>query len=276
MTHTERFTAREPPEIADEAERLEWQANFIGDAENRIMGELGLPRAGKILEVGCGTGDVLLRLRAFRPGLEIIGLDRSDPDAQEISKPEQTKARLARENLGDAYHVVDAVTGDYPCVDAEMTYARLLLRHVSDPLRVVEKMREATVPGGRIMLIDTDDRTLILHPVVLGFSDAVMGAYELAPSAIPNIGRRLVELAHGAGLVNIDLRVLTLSTAELSPKGFSELLRPYRTPQINGFGPEQSQCLERAFEAWAADEGAFAMWTLIFVGGSVPRLGSQL
>lgn len=259
-----------PAEADDEAEldRLDWQAHLLCPAEDQVMIELGLPWAGRALEVGCGTGAVAERLMRLRPGLEITGLDREPIDRS-------ARARRAHQRLGGRYHHGDATAGPYPGAGYDLTYARLLLRHVPAPGRVVGRLRDAARPGGRVILIDADDGALVLAPEVEGFAEAVARVHQRSPCPTPAIGRHLVGLARAAGLAQVEARVITLSTAELSPRGFFELLRPFRTPALNGLGAGESRELEEALRRWAARDDAFAMWSMVCVGGTAPPRGAQ-
>jgi SAM-dependent methyltransferase len=63
------------------------------DAARRQMLELAeLAPGQRILEIGCGTGSLLLQIAALQPGLEIVGLD---PDPKALARAQRKCASAA-------------------------------------------------------------------------------------------------------------------------------------------------------------------------------------
>src|SRR5262249_8704420 len=79
---------------------------------------------------------------------------------------------------------------------------RFVLEHVRDPAAVIRSMARALRPGGRAVLEDDDHAILRLWPEPAEVQ-SVWGAYVRTYQDAGNdpfVGRRLVELLHGAGL----------------------------------------------------------------------------
>jgi ubiquinone/menaquinone biosynthesis C-methylase UbiE len=170
---------------------------------NRRCAEALAVRPGdRVLDVGAGLGLFSRELaRRVGPGGRVLGVERS---------PEQISAgeRRAREE-GEA-GLVELRSGDalaLPLTEAEwgsfdVVHARFLLEHVSEPAAVVEQMRRAARPGGRVVLADDDHEMMRIDPEPAGFA-GLWRAYQDSYTAAgldPAIGRRLVGLLHGAGL----------------------------------------------------------------------------
>lgn len=61
--------------LAAEIARLDAQAELTWSEEARILRELGVLGVGALLDVGCGPGVVLRRLRPAAPGTTVLGVD---------------------------------------------------------------------------------------------------------------------------------------------------------------------------------------------------------
>jgi SAM-dependent methyltransferase len=153
----------------------------------------------RILDVGAGQGQ-LTRDLARAAGRPAVGVER-DPGQLAVA------ARLAAE-AGEA-GLLELRPGDaltLPLADAEwgtfdLAHARFILEHVPAPERVVAQMVQAVRPGGRVVLCDDDHALLRLHPEPPGLMrvwDAFVESYRRLGND-PLVGRRLVELLHGAG-----------------------------------------------------------------------------
>jgi len=104
----------------------------------------------RVLDVGCGTGSLAVRIRREHPAVEVVGLD-PDPKALAIARRKAERAGVAvrfEEGFGDALPFDDAafdrVTSSLMFHHLELATRRGMLREV---LRVLR-------PGGSLHLVD--------------------------------------------------------------------------------------------------------------------------
>ncbi len=167
----------------------------------RHMRALSLAGGEKVLDFGCGTGELALELaRAVGASGGVVAIER---DERQLAAARERLERSGTElNLelrqGDAF--------DPPLAQDEwgrfdVAHTRFLLEHVPDPLEVVRAMVRAVRPGGRIVVCDDDHDILRLYPPAPALVEvwrAYMRAYESVGND-PLVGRKLVSLLHAAG-----------------------------------------------------------------------------
>jgi SAM-dependent methyltransferase len=110
--------------------------SFAGLCAGAIPGLLdGLPRSGRLLDVGCGTGALVAAARVA--GIEALGVE-----------PDPEMAALAGEVLGA--EVVVAGLPDLPHADNgfDAVIANFVLNHVDDPRAGVRELARVAAPGG--------------------------------------------------------------------------------------------------------------------------------
>jgi SAM-dependent methyltransferase len=247
---------REPEaEIA----RLERQATVIAVVEEDALDALGLPQTGQVLDVGCGPGFVATRIGKARPALGIIGIDR-DPTVLERARSR-----------------IKVIEGDATCLpfrDSQFdgVYVRLLLRHLANPTRALTEIHRVLRPGGRVVVIDSDDGALILHPPLPAFARALVAREETfhRRSADPLIARRLLSLLIQAGFVDIALRSLILDSLTLGRPSFARIvLDPLADAIDEDVLPSAAVDAARgAIHAWEANEDAFGLTVALALGGT--------
>jgi SAM-dependent methyltransferase len=103
---------------------------------------------GKILDVGCGTGDFLLVCSEH--GWETVGVDISS-----------YAARITRERTRGEAH--GGPLADAPLVPAsfDVVHMHHMLEHVADPVSTLKSVRELLRPGGRLVIEVPNERNLI-------------------------------------------------------------------------------------------------------------------
>jgi hypothetical protein len=127
-------------------------------------------------------------------------------------------------------------------------------------------------PGGRAIVIDTDDGALVLHPRPELFMNA-LAARQLTfqrRGADPFIGRRLPALFAGAGFIAAALRPLVLDSVSLGLGPFARIVLAPVADAIDAdlLDAAGVRAAAAAIEAWTGDPSAFGMTTVVVYGGS--------
>lgn len=121
------------------------QARWTRDLREYLLGGAGLRSARRVLEVGCGTGAVLLDLA--RAGARIHGLD-NDSNSLRVCRANAPFASLTR---GDALEL-PFVAGTF-----DIAFCHYLLLWVSTPIAALREMKRVTRRGGSVMAFAEPD-----------------------------------------------------------------------------------------------------------------------
>ncbi|MFQ6171287.1 methyltransferase domain-containing protein [Oryzobacter sp. R7] len=153
------------------------------------------PEPGEtVVDVGSGVGEVVVRLaRAVGPTGRAVGVE-PNPALRAIADE-----RASAEGAASATFV-DGVAGDLPFDDGSVdaVTCERVLQHLDDPEGAVREMARVLRPGGRVVLLDSDWATSVMHP---GDQD-VVARYQAATwagFANPFSGRRLRSQLRAAG-----------------------------------------------------------------------------
>ncbi|WP_081511773.1 methyltransferase domain-containing protein [Nocardia donostiensis] len=200
---------REPAEGADEAMAmlvglLDLQAQLPSIQRIRRWGHevLAVGQGERVLDIGSGTGS---EVREFAervgPDGEAVGVDPNPAMlavARERTAAAGTQAGCVEFVEGSAYRLPFA-DGHFDAVRCERVY-----QHLDDPDAATAEIARVLHPGGRVLLIDSDWHTAILHP---GDTDVVRRLSDVMLAATPNpaSGRRLRGLLAAAGFVIDDM-----------------------------------------------------------------------
>jgi ubiquinone/menaquinone biosynthesis C-methylase UbiE len=102
--------------------------------------------ARRVLDVGCGSGDIARRLKEMRPHVEVVGLTHSDKEAK------------AAAPYMNAVHVIDLEHGLTDAALAEwgggfdvMLFSHVL-EHLSDPVSVLRRCLTRMQPNGHVII----------------------------------------------------------------------------------------------------------------------------
>lgn len=107
----------------------------------------------RILEVGCGTASILIRVRDIRfrhPGSKCYGIDTS------FTMLERARRNICRRDLGGSVFIAAAPASSLPFRDDSFSVVLLafVIKHLSDKT-LTSALREANrvlVPGGRLVM----------------------------------------------------------------------------------------------------------------------------
>jgi ubiquinone/menaquinone biosynthesis C-methylase UbiE len=166
----------------EEARRLHDQARMLEEPTCFLLEAVGLSSGQVCLDAGCGAGHVM-RLMGERVGKtgRVVGLDADGGLGRRTS--EQLNATgISRFEFveGDVRQ-----TGAFAPQSFDLTFTRLMLIHLDEPIAALQRMWEWTRPGGAIGAIDFDLQAAGAYPP----SAAVTECLRIARSTFDKAGR---------------------------------------------------------------------------------------
>jgi ubiquinone/menaquinone biosynthesis C-methylase UbiE len=145
------------PDVDLERRKLYLSHILNAEARGSALASL-LPRSGKILEVGCGTGGLLAA--GAKLGIDIEGVD--------IALRWLVVARRRLDDLGLSVPLVAASGDRLPYADAsfDAVVADSLLEHLDDPASAVKEWARVLRPGGTLLVWSPNRYALTVDPHV--------------------------------------------------------------------------------------------------------------
>jgi SAM-dependent methyltransferase len=143
-------------EQSEEAKRLEKQGQFLAPLTRRLLEDAGITAGMKVLEVGCGAGDVTLLLaKLVGPDGYIVGVD-SNPVILETAWKRVRAAGLSNVSLVSGDIGTTALDDNFDAV-----VGRLILVHIQDRVAVLRRVSTHVRLGGLVVFQEPDHT----HPI---------------------------------------------------------------------------------------------------------------
>lgn len=211
---------------AAELARLERQARVARALELAWLRELDLPTDSRVMDVGCGPGFMSEALAELVPDGRVVGVDA------DLDLLRQGRRRLAEGGRANV-RFVHASVDDLPLetASADLAYARFLFQHLPRPVDAMREMRRVVAPGGRVVVVDTDDGGLVLHPAPDGLP-RLLGASQRAQArrgGDRKVGRKLQDYMIQAGLERVRVEVVPFSSAMVGMAAFLDICLGFKS-----------------------------------------------
>jgi ubiquinone/menaquinone biosynthesis C-methylase UbiE len=233
------------------AERLHLLNRAKWPTTEQLLSSVGLRAGMRCLDLGCGSGDVTLKMVALvGEGGEVVGVDSAqallrlaEQEAERLGLP-VTFRHLDAEQLAEvsAYDLV---------------YARYLLSHLPRPKRVVEVMARALRPGGLLVVEDVYFPGHVCYPASAAF-DRYLQLYQAAARTKEGgdaaIGPRLLGMALDAGLAEVRIGLVVPTFRDGEGKRVAQVTMEHIREAVVGAGLATSS----EVDAIVAELGAFA------------------
>ena len=122
----------------------------VDRTRRRLIGHAELAPAQRVLEVGCGTGSLLLAIGRHHPGVDLVGLD---PDPKALARAER-KARRAGVHIRFDRGFSDTLPYDDASFDRVLS--SFMYHHVpaAEKPAMFREIHRVLKPGGRLELVD--------------------------------------------------------------------------------------------------------------------------
>ncbi|MEV6490746.1 class I SAM-dependent methyltransferase [Actinoplanes sp. NPDC051633] len=118
----------------------------------QLLGHADIRGGLRVLEIGCGTGNLLTALGRRTPDVDALGID-PDPRALRIAR-----RKAASRNLPVRYE--QAFAGDLPLPDDtfDRVLSSFMLHHLDEEerMRALREVRRVLRPGGQLHVVDAD------------------------------------------------------------------------------------------------------------------------
>jgi ubiquinone/menaquinone biosynthesis C-methylase UbiE len=119
-------------------------------ARRGLLDQAQIRPGHRILDIGCGTGTLLIQLRRLHPGTDVVGLD---PDPKALARASRKAARSAvsiqlEQGFGDEL--------PYPEASFDRVFSSLMFHHVptNEKGKTVREIRRVLKPGGEFHMLD--------------------------------------------------------------------------------------------------------------------------
>lgn len=260
----------------EEAMRLELQAIALSEIIDQEFDAMDIKSGMTILDAGCGTGAITRRFAQIVKPAHVTAVD-FDPLFLENAKAIATDEGV--DNVSFESGDVDNLR--YKDEMFDLTYCRLVLMHVQDPVKTVKELKRVTKKGGKVVISDQDDGGVLLNPFMPKMMEiwSRYGHWAKKQNMDRYIGRQLFSILSQAGLKSIKIFLFPIHRTQEN----SEQLRMFVSVPLQVVEGRKAELIEQRvftqeeyeialeeFEKLMNDSGAFVMNTFFLAIGEVP------
>jgi ubiquinone/menaquinone biosynthesis C-methylase UbiE len=129
---------------------------FVDHAARLVHAQALRGKRGRALDIGCGPGQIVLKLAQRLPGWQFTGVDRS---ANMVRQALAARDEMARQTGDDPaarvqFSVADGGNLSFPDGSFDLILCNSVLHHLEQPGRLLAEIARLASPGGAILVRD--------------------------------------------------------------------------------------------------------------------------
>jgi SAM-dependent methyltransferase len=126
----------------------------VRSVHRHLLRAAGLRPGHRVLEIGCGTGNLALLAASWEPAATVVGLD---PDLAALARARRKARRQGVEVQWDRGWASDL---PYPDACFDRVFSSLMLHHVpaAEKQQTLREVARVLRPGGELHLCDVEDQ----------------------------------------------------------------------------------------------------------------------
>ena len=163
----------------------------FGRASQELVSQANIERGQCVLDIGCGTGTLIVRLKQQYPAVQVVGLD---PDAKALRR-----ARKKAGRAGVSVQLDHGFADELPYEERsfDRVFSSFMFHHLEEPERerTAREVLRVLKPGGSFHLLD-----FVSDDAAHGFFDRFMKGHALMTT---NTNERLLQLISRAGFTTV-------------------------------------------------------------------------
>jgi SAM-dependent methyltransferase len=262
-------------EMADESmvRNLAAQAQAIWPQEKPLFERYGMPLEGRILDAGCGTGEIAERLADVFPTAQLLGVDIIDHHL------ERARNRCLRFGSRVRFENRSVFDLDLPSRTFDLVVCRHLLQAIPHADRVLRELVRVTRPGGWLHLIAEDYMMIHFEPRHLDADDFWAVAprqFGWATGTDLRIGRNVYRILRVMRLSEISIDYVVVDTIRVPRDTFAAIWEAWRDGYADTISSHTSVTREKFLShfdgmiATIRDEDSYAVWHVPVVAARIP------
>jgi SAM-dependent methyltransferase len=225
---------------------LAYQADAIWPQEKFLFDRYSLSGSLKILDVGCGTGEITRRLAEHYPKASVIGMDILESNLVFARRDSTEFSDRVSYEHGDAF----ALTHEDSSID--LLVCRHMSQAVPDFTLVLAEFTRVLKPGGVLHLLSEDYGMLhfpvtALDPDRFWNENAIKFLHSIKCDG--RIGRHTPAMLENTKYENIAMDYITVDTLRVPRVTFSGILKSWR----DGYAESLALASERPVQEVVAD-----------------------